>query len=562
MRSRSYASTVSVLITATACSGVLGINSDTQLVPCTADSDCSSNQVCQNHKCEPYSSISTSQDTGGTWSLGGTSNSTWPNTGGVGPATGGVSNVSSSTGGASALGGTSAAPTGGTSSVVPTGGTSSMVPTGGMTSTGGTSGPTSSAATGGASTSIGGTANGGAVTGGTATGVGGTTVAPQGGTAGYDTTGGTSTTAAGNGGCGGISTCGGDAGTGGSTGGTGSGVCTPGKHRCYAYDEQGQTIAWQTCDETGNWGSDVPCPGYCSEKENGCVVAPSCSGLTNCNTNRNCCNSVPIPAGTFNRSPFYDDYSNQICADPDLCPAQLSAFLLDTYEVTVSRFRNFVKGYPDNLPKNGSGNNANNSADTGWDETWYTTYLPSSQSDLVQALQSCANSTYTVTATTNEFFPINCVDWYLAFAFCAWDGGRLPTEAEWNYAASGGEGRVYPWSDPPSAISPLTVDYANYGNIVGSPENVGKASLGIGRWGQLDLAGNVYEWLVDTYGGTYPNPTDCLDCADLNRSDPHITMLRGGGYASDESLIMVAPRNSTIATDRYNWLGFRCARSL
>ncbi len=63
--------------------------------------------------------------------------------------------------------------------------------------------------------------------------------------------------------------------------------------------------------------------------------------------------------------------------------------------------------------------------------------------------------------------PINCLDWYTAFAFCAWDGGRLATEAEWNYAASGGsEHRYYPWSKPATSTA-IDDSYAVYcgGNL-------------------------------------------------------------------------------------------------
>ena len=108
-------------------------------------------------------------------------------------------------------------------------------------------------------------------------------------------------------------------------------------------------------------------------------------------------------------------------------------------------------------------------------------------------------------AATGEHQPINCITWYEAYAFCIWDGGFLPSEAEWNYAASGGsEQRVYPWSSP---SMPTTIDcaHANYSPMGMSPcsttgpEDVGSDSpTGDGKWGQADLSGNVWEWTLDS----------------------------------------------------------------
>jgi len=74
---------------------------------------------------------------------------------------------------------------------------------------------------------------------------------------------------------------------------------------------------------------------------------------------------------------------------------------------------------------------------SGWDSTWNTN-LAANTAALRTALKCDATyQTWTDTAGSNESKPVNCLDWYTAFAFCAWDGGRLATEAEWNYAASG-----------------------------------------------------------------------------------------------------------------------------
>jgi len=87
-------------------------------------------------------------------------------------------------------------------------------------------------------------------------------------------------------------------------------------------------------------------------------------------------------------------------------------------------------------------------------------------------LASCAPySTWTSTAESQENLPVNCVNWYEAYAFCIWDGGFLPSEAEWEYAAAGGsQQREYPWGSTPSGLS-VSYQYAVYGT--GDPDGDG-----------------------------------------------------------------------------------------
>jgi len=117
-------------------------------------------------------------------------------------------------------------------------------------------------------------------------------------------------------------------------------------------------------------------------------------------------------------------------------PATVSDFRLDNYEVTVGRFRAFVDSAAP-PPMSGAGAHERIPS-SGWDELW-NNYVPTS-ADTWRLALGC-DSTFATWAEqigANENRQINCVSWYEAFAFCIWDGGYLPTAAEWNYAASGG----------------------------------------------------------------------------------------------------------------------------
>jgi formylglycine-generating enzyme required for sulfatase activity len=155
---------------------------------------------------------------------------------------------------------------------------------------------------------------------------------------------------------------------------------------------------------------------------------------------------------------------------------------------------------------------------------------------------------------------MNCIDWYTAFAFCAWDGGRLPTEAEWNYAASGGsEQRCYPWSSPATST---TIDdgYAVYcGGSCSGTQNVGsKSPKGDGKWGQSDLVGNVLEWNLDWW--TFPYPMPCNNCTELTSG--YYRAVRGGYFGLDASNLRSAVRYQyNYSEGRGLAIGARCART-
>ena len=297
----------------------------------------------------------------------------------------------------------------------------------------------------------------------------------------------------------------------------------------------------------------------------------SCAGLAmTCGASGgdSCCNSPEVPSGSYDRS--YDLAGDGNSGNTSF-PAMVSDFRLDKYEVTVGRFRMFVNagmGTQARPPPPGAGAHVNN-AESGWDASWNANLV--TDTDALVAAVKCSSTfqTWTDTPAANEHRPMNCISWYEAMAFCAWDGGYLPTEAEWNYAATGGDQqRAYPWSSPPGALTPIDGSHASYNdgtNCVGDGTAgcgltdlvaVGTKPSGDGRWGHSDLAGNVFEWVLDWYA-TYTNP--CMDCARLDTQSYRV--LRGGSYGGDVSYLRAGYRYIGTPAGRNSGIGLRCART-
>jgi formylglycine-generating enzyme required for sulfatase activity len=156
-------------------------------------------------------------------------------------------------------------------------------------------------------------------------------------------------------------------------------------------------------------------------------------------------------------------------------------------------------------------------------------------------------------------------------AFCVWDGGALSTEVEWSYAATGGDQqRAYPWSSPPGSLTPLDnlhASYLDHTNCVGDGMAgceltdliaVGTKPAGDGRWGQSDLAGDVFEWILDWYG-SYLVP--CMDCANLTVASARV--IHGGSFNTAETSLRSAVRGDGSPSNRVPFMGARarCARA-
>ena len=243
---------------------------------------------------------------------------------------------------------------------------------------------------------------------------------------------------------------------------------------------------------------------------------------------------VLIPAGSFEMG------SEDAEADDDEQPVHtvhLDAFYMDKYEVTNAQFKAFVDANPawqkDNIEDRFHWG--------GHLQHWNGNNYPAGTAD----------------------HPVTYVSWYAAMAYAEWAGKRLPTEAEWEYAARGGlAGKKYPWGD----AEPTPAD-ANYN------ENVGETPVGqypANGYGLYDMAGNVSEWCLDEYDADfYAESANSRNPIAGGEVDTFTTIptdswrvRRGGSWAFSAQGLRVASRVGGTLAFAYDTIGFRCARAV
>jgi formylglycine-generating enzyme required for sulfatase activity len=223
-----------------------------------------------------------------------------------------------------------------------------------------------------------------------------------------------------------------------------------------------------------------------------------------------------IPDGSFQMG---DHFSEGNAQELPVHTVKLDGFYMDKTEVTVGQFKAFL-------------------ADSAhsWAGDWndVNTYSPTDDHPMID------------------------VNWNDADAYATWAGKRLPTEAEWEYAARGGlEGKRYPWGDDENAAR----DSANYGGTGGTDTWDSIAPVGSlepNGYGLYDVAGNVSEWCQDWYSSYSSSPT-------TNPSGPgtgSYRMLRGGHWNEYTYDLRVAIRGNVYPTARGNGVGFRCVSGL
>jgi formylglycine-generating enzyme required for sulfatase activity len=227
---------------------------------------------------------------------------------------------------------------------------------------------------------------------------------------------------------------------------------------------------------------------------------------------------LPIPSGCFNMGDAFSEGGSEELPVHNVCIT--SDFYMDVHEVTNADYAACVSGGGCTAPSDSS---------------------------------SFSHGSYYGNPTYNDF-PVIYVSWHQATAYCTWAGKRLPTEAEWEYAARGGlSGKRYPWGD---TISGANANYMTSGDPWDDDTSPVEYYAANG-YGLYDMSGNVWEWINDWYLDTYYSISPTNDPP--GPASGTYRVQRGGGWHSITSSLRVSQRSALDPTAQYNKLGFRCA---
>ncbi len=252
---------------------------------------------------------------------------------------------------------------------------------------------------------------------------------------------------------------------------------------------------------------------------------------------------ILIPGDTF----VMGAEENSVVAGPDEKPQHqvtLDSFYIDKYEISVAQYAAFLTqlgayeaacaGYDCALPRELVGG---------------TSYL---------SAQDLGDGTVQYTAITGfANYPANHISWYGANAYCEWTGGRLPTEAEWEYTARGTDGRIYPWGNksPDQTLAVFqSEDFDNLKPVDALPD-------GASPFGVFGMAGSVWEWVNDWYDERYYQNSPAI-----NPFGPETGLtrtIRGGGWPQNNEADRIRSTNRSALAPQFisGIVGFRCAQT-
>jgi formylglycine-generating enzyme required for sulfatase activity len=219
-------------------------------------------------------------------------------------------------------------------------------------------------------------------------------------------------------------------------------------------------------------------------------------------------------------------------------PVYLDAFWIDRTEVTNARYVRFLN----TLGEHAGACSGRDCAETQVEDK-YSHILRGSQ-----------DGRYRVEGGFEDH-PATQVSWYGAQAYCEWAGARLPTEAEWEKAARGVDGRLYPWGN-----GLPDCDKAQYGDCGRETVPVGSRPAGASPYGVLDMAGNVWEWVADWYDPVYYGTSPAR-----NPQGPDSGLrkvFRGGSWGYPPAFLRASDRARNRPTYAGFNVGFRCAATM
>ena len=251
---------------------------------------------------------------------------------------------------------------------------------------------------------------------------------------------------------------------------------------------------------------------------------------------------ILIPAGTFIMGSAEDNVLSAADEQPQR-DVQLDAFYIDKYEINVEQFSAFLnrlgsyrracENVDCTLPRNLAG---------------YTNYLEE------QDLGDGTIQYYPMTGFAN--YPANHISWYGAKSYCESVGARLPTEAEWEYAARGKDGRLYPWGDNAPDETLAVFQSENFDNL----KPVDALPDGASPFGVFGMAGSLWEWTSDWYNEIYYQ-----EAPNINPQGPETgftRVVRGGAWPFNNQSDRIRTSNRYSLTPDFisSTVGFRCVR--